>query len=81
MIKIVEKIKSREKFNQITCLSFIMFSLLILFLIISKTADFIFVSNDDIFLQAILSGKITGSPYGHAVYILYSLRPLIHRKH
>ena len=67
MIKIVEKIKSREKFNQITCLSFIMFSLLILFLIISKTADFIFVSNDDIFLQAILSGKITGSPDAHAV--------------
>lgn len=69
--------KSKKTINRYICLGGTLATLLILVLILLKTMNFVFVSNDDIFLQAILSGKITGMPDAHAIYILYPLAWLI----
>ncbi len=45
----------------------------ILLFFLSKSMDFMFCSNDDIYIRAILSGDLTGYPDAHTVYILYPL--------
>ena len=45
----------------------------VLLLWLSKNLDFMFISNDDIYIRAILSGDLTGTPDAHTIYILYPL--------
>lgn len=66
-------LETGKKFNTYIYVGVVIASLLILALILKETTDFVFVSNDDIFLQAILSGSLTGEPDAHAIYILYPL--------
>lgn len=65
--------KNEKKFNKAMYLTFIFSSLVILLFVLSKKMDFMFMSNDDLYIQAILSGDLTGVPDAHAIYILYPL--------
>jgi hypothetical protein len=69
----IKKQNTKIKFNTYLTTGVVIASLLTLVLILANMMDFVFVSNDDIFLRAIISGSLTGEPEAHAIYILYPL--------
>ena len=73
MIKNRETNKSIKSANKLICLIVAIISVIAVLFAISKKMDFMFISNDDIYIRAILSGDLTGIPDGHAIYILYPL--------
>lgn len=73
MISKGEATGAKKIYNKFLCLSFIIISLIGLLIVLSKYMDFIFISNDDIYIRAILSGDLTGTSDAHVVYILYPL--------
>ncbi len=73
MIKNRETNKSIKSANKLICLIVAIISVIAVLFVISKKMDFMFISNDDIYIRSILSGDLTGTPDGHAIYILYPL--------
>lgn len=68
--------KKIENYSFIVIPSAIIFVAVAL-VVLNKTFHFWFSSNDDLLIRSILSGDYTGSPDGHAVYLLYPLGLLI----
>lgn len=62
-----------KKFNRWICSLVVLLSLAAIVGAIIYSGGFLFRTNDDIYLRAILSGDLTGKPDAHAVYILYPL--------
>lgn len=65
--------KDREKNRRMWNL-FISFSVTaVMFVIFRFITDFIFLTNDDMYLQAIVSGELSGTPRAHMIYSNYIL--------
>lgn len=66
MIKTMKNVKVRN-----LLLSFMV--TVVLFLLYRMFTDFIYLTNDDMYLQAIVSGEISGKPDAHMIYSNYIL--------
>jgi len=69
----MDVLTKRKKFTWWACMLFAITLMAVVLYILSKKFVFIFTANDDLFMRAIIAGDITGTPDGHAIFMLYPL--------
>lgn len=78
--KVMEKVMKKNvstKWSKSVILLFSFLFIALLLILLSNKMTFLFAVNDDLFMRAIISGDLTGSPDAHAIFIYYPLAWLI----
>ncbi len=73
----MDVLTKRKKFTWWACMLFAITLMAVVLYILSKKFVFIFTANDDLFMRAIITGDITGTPDGHAIFMLYPLTKVL----
>lgn len=73
----IEKAQHSKMLESVLLLITAFFGVLGLFCLFYKISPFIYLTNDDLFIQSVVSGEVTGTPEAHLIHIGYPVGLLV----